>query len=286
MTNRLHTIVMHWDGGTNSVSSLARKHYHTITDGDGETHPGDLPPEANLSTADGVYAAHTRKGNTGRIGMAVAAMHGARERPFDPGKYPITEKQLVGFIEAVAEMCDTYGIPVTRKTVLTHAEVQRTLGIRQNAKWDITWLPGMSGPADPIQVGDTLRGMVQDVLDRDYAPIAAPKKAPVAEPVAAHQRDDVAHVSRDCPRTMDLIEEATGDKSKTDTGNLVTQLVSGGGLAGIATNFSDLTQNMDWRVLVALIAAGVIIFAVATYTRQSRRRKADKALLARMEMGR
>jgi hypothetical protein len=90
----------------------------------------------------------------------MAGMFGARERPFDPGKYPITPKQLRAFAQTVAEFSLTYDIPVTRKTVLTHAEVQGTLGVWQRGKWDVTWLPGMSEPSDPLDVGDGLRQLI------------------------------------------------------------------------------------------------------------------------------
>lgn len=59
-----------------------------------------------------------------------------------------------------AELCRQYDIPVSRTTVLTHAEVQPTLGITQRGKWDVTWLPGMSGPGAPVAVGDMLRARV------------------------------------------------------------------------------------------------------------------------------
>ena len=36
-----------------------------------------------------------------------------------------------------------------------------TLGIVQRWKWDITWLPGMDQPGDPIAVGNRLREMVR-----------------------------------------------------------------------------------------------------------------------------
>ena len=57
-----------------------------------------------------------------------------------------------------------YGVKVTPETVLTHAEVQPTLGITQRAKWDITWLPGMEKPQDPREVGDILRAKIKKEL--------------------------------------------------------------------------------------------------------------------------
>lgn len=163
-------IIMHWTAGGHKASHLDRQHYHEIVEGDGNRVTGDLLPEANLDTSDGRYAAHTRACNTGSIGLSMAAMAGAQEHPFDHGKYPITEVQLRAFCEMVAEYADTYSIPITRQTVLTHAEVQPTLGIWQRGKWDITWLPGLSRPIDPIQAGDRLREMISGALRVEEAP--------------------------------------------------------------------------------------------------------------------
>ncbi|RCW77732.1 peptidoglycan-binding protein [Paracoccus lutimaris] len=74
--------------------------------------------------------------------------------------YPITDLQIDVMATFVADLCRIYRIPVTRRTVLSHAEVQPTLGIKQNAKWDISWLPGMDKPGDPVAVGDQLRARI------------------------------------------------------------------------------------------------------------------------------
>ena len=41
----------------------------------------------------------------------------------------------------VANLALHYKIPVTPQTILTHAEVQPTLGIKQRGKWDVTRIP-------------------------------------------------------------------------------------------------------------------------------------------------
>ena len=156
-------IIMHWTAGTNNVSDLDREHYHSITDGNGLQHFGIHRPEANNNTSDGAYAAHTKNCNTGAIGMAMAAMHGTTPPEaalFDPGRNRINMIQLKCFVDHVAEMAEIYGIPTSGAEILSHAEVQPTLGIKQNGKWDIAWLPGMERPGDPVHVGDILRGMI------------------------------------------------------------------------------------------------------------------------------
>ncbi|MEM8623673.1 MAG: N-acetylmuramoyl-L-alanine amidase [Pseudomonadota bacterium] len=172
----LKRIIMHWTAGGHSASSVDKRHYHEIVEGDGERVEGDHLPEANNSTSDGRYAAHTRAFNTGSIGLAMAAMSGAEERPFKKGKHPITPVQLDTFVEMVAEYADTYTIEIARETVLCHAEVPITHEIWQRGKWDITWLPGMAKPGDPIGVGDTLRDLVrqkQREMRQQSAPVFA-----------------------------------------------------------------------------------------------------------------
>lgn len=168
----LERIVMHWTAGGNSANQTDLKHYHEIVEGDGTRVLGNHRPEANISTADGVYAAHTRAFNTGAIGLSVAGMAGAEPHPFKAGNSPINSTQLAVFVEMVAEYAETYNIEINRKNVLTHAEVQITHGVDQAGKWDITWLPGMKRPGDPIEVGDQLRKMIIEVHTRNFGRVA------------------------------------------------------------------------------------------------------------------
>ena len=170
-------IILHWTAGTHRANATDRRHYHYIIEGDGTVIEGQFPPEANARgpLISGRYAAHTASLNTGSIGVALAAMHGARERPFDPGAHPITPAQIEALARLCADLCRRYDIAVTRRTVLTHAEVQPTLGVRQAAKWDVAWLPGMAGPGDPIEVGDRLRLRIGDALDPPARPAPMPQ---------------------------------------------------------------------------------------------------------------
>lgn len=157
----LHRVVMHWTAGAYGEIALERRHYHRLIMPSGRVISGDLMPEANADCSDGSYAAHTRALNTGSIGVSLDAMGGAKQSPFDPGAWPITDAQIKALAEEVADLCATYDIPVSRWTVLTHAEVQPTLGVRQRSKWDITWVPGMDRPGDPVEVGDMLRDRIR-----------------------------------------------------------------------------------------------------------------------------
>lgn len=162
----LERIIWHWTAGTGSVSTQDREHYHWIISGDAVVLAGNFSPEDNLSTADGSYAAHTLNCNTGAIGIAMAGMHGAVERPFDPGAYPLRQRQVDALVRLSAELSRRYAIPVGRRTMLSHAEVQPTLGIAQRGKWDVAWLPGMTAPADPVAIGDRVRAAVTEFLGR------------------------------------------------------------------------------------------------------------------------
>lgn len=152
-------IIMHWTGGTYTVGS-AVEDYHFIIDGDGGIALGNLKPEDNISTTDGRYTPHALNANTGAIGVAIAAMHDAKEAPFRWGKYPMKSGQVEVMVNLVGKLAKQYGIKVDRRTILTHAEVQPTLGIRQNGKWDISVLPGDEAPRSAIVIGDILRNRI------------------------------------------------------------------------------------------------------------------------------
>lgn len=170
-------IIMHWTAGNHVASGLDLQHYHYIVEGNGDIKLGKFPISANVAPKSGQYAAHTLNCNTGSIGVAVAAMAGAVESPFSAGKAPITSVQFTAFVRLVAKLAKEYGIPITPQTVLTHAEVEPNLGIKQRGKWDINWLPGMTKPAAPHIVGNKIRAAI---LEQAPAPA---KPQPAAAPV-------------------------------------------------------------------------------------------------------
>lgn len=155
----LRRIIGHWTAGSYIVGD-AVKHYHFIIDKDGRVVAGNLRPEDNISTADGIYTPHTLNANTGAIGIAIAAMAGAQESPFRWGTAPILPVQMQAYHGLAARLARQYGIPIERRTVLTHAEVEPTLGIPQRGKWDIRVLPGMTSPGKAVEVGDRIRSSI------------------------------------------------------------------------------------------------------------------------------
>lgn len=183
MLKRIH---MHWTAGADGIIPIESDHYNFIVDRNGKVHDGEHPPEhqtpTNVKKGSKFYAAHTLNANSNAIGIAMDAMALAEERPFKAGKYPITPVQVEAFCKFIAYLCKRYDIPVTRGTVLTHAEVQGTLGIKQKNKWDITWLPGMAEPQPPVFVGDILRSKVSGYVNMlNFAPAKPPAKTPVSQ---------------------------------------------------------------------------------------------------------
>lgn len=154
-------IILHWTAGGPRASVHDKRFYHFLTEATGRIVRGDHAPEDNISTRDHIYGAHTRALNTGSIGHAFCGMAMAQPAPLFLGSYPLNEVQLQAGLDHVASLCRRYGIPVTRRTVLTHAEVQPTLGVAQRGKWDIRWLPGMTKIGDAVAIGDLLRERIK-----------------------------------------------------------------------------------------------------------------------------
>lgn len=161
---RMSRVILHWSAGTNTVSDADKEHYHFIIDGKGNVVRGDHTIADNVSTGDGDYAAHTRGCNTGAIGVSMACMAGAIESPFSAGKFPMTETQWNRAMEVIGHLASFYKIPVTDKTILSHAEVQKNLGIMQLGKWDVSRLPFDPKTVGAKACGDKMRAAVSKLL--------------------------------------------------------------------------------------------------------------------------
>lgn len=163
-------IVLHWTAGGYKANSIDLAAYHFVIEGDGTVKTGTHPVSANKAPLSKKYAAHTLNCNSDSIGVSVAAMKDAVEAPFKTGPCPITTQQLAALVVKVASLAKEYKIPVTPSTILTHAEVEKTLGIKQKNKWDITYLPGF-GKKTPKEIGDILRKMISNkVAQENVAP--------------------------------------------------------------------------------------------------------------------
>lgn len=170
----INRLVMHHSGGRHEPNALDLEHYHRIVAGSGEVLAGRFPVAANAAgrkLAPGTYAAHTWNLNSGSIGLSMACMLGGQwDDPRACAAFP-TRPQVDAFITEAARLCNAYGIRIGRRTVLTHAEVQTTLGVKQRNKWDFDYDPfGVLDSRDPIVIGDMLRDRIADaVLDVSVA---------------------------------------------------------------------------------------------------------------------
>lgn len=185
----MNRIIMHHSAGPGRVTEEDKKHYHRIVDAQGEVHSGnhtiaDNAPGKYLQT--GKYAAHTRGLNTGSIGVAMAAMAGAQWK--DPRgsttSFP-TEVQVKEFVREIARLAFRYDIPVTPRTILSHAEVQITLGVKQAGKWDFDYDPfGQTTSRDPVEIGDKLRSLiVSEIKALKGKPPASPQDTTLERPL-------------------------------------------------------------------------------------------------------
>ena len=168
----MERIICHWTAGAHRATATDRKHYHFIFEADGREVVGNLPIEANASPIRGAYAAHTLHCNSGSIGLSMACMRGATENPLNYGPSPMTWLQWDAMCRKAAELCVAYNIPVTPRTVLSHAEVQGTLGIRQRGKWDFTVLPFDTSLRGAKACGDRLRADVKAHVAKLLRPVA------------------------------------------------------------------------------------------------------------------
>ena len=165
---RIH---IHWTGGGHIPNAVDKRAYHLIGPGGGGVVRGDFSIAANKSPIRGNYAAHTLNANGDAIGYSMACMADSKESPFNPGVAPLTRTQWDEMIENVAQMCIFFGIEVTPQTVMTHAEVQSNLGIKQKNKWDVTRLAfDPNGPKGAKQIGDMMRKQIQAEINVQKLP--------------------------------------------------------------------------------------------------------------------
>lgn len=217
-------IILHWTAGSYTPNPTDLKAYHFVIDGDGKWHRG-VDVSKNSGSLKSGYAAHTLNCNTDSIGVSLACMAGAVESPFKAGAYPMRVKQVDSLVDGVRELCRAYNIPVGRKTVLSHAEVQSTLGIAQRQKWDYTRLPFDDGMRGARVIGDWLRKRIETVvLIKDITPIAV-----ISEPFPANA---VLHAAAGVPTSSTKNGERNGI---IPAGTLVTLIDQDGSRVQVKT---------------------------------------------------
>lgn len=162
---RLERIIVHWTAGQHRASLLDREHYHLLIEGDGTLVRGVPTIDRNgLPKAKAGYAAHTLNCNTGSIGVSLCCMGGAVESPFKAGAWPMTRAQWEKLPLVLADLVRRYGIRFSPQTILSHAEVQPTLGIAQRGKWDIARLAFDPTVRGARACGDLMRNRLHAAL--------------------------------------------------------------------------------------------------------------------------
>lgn len=162
---RLERIIVHWTAGAHKASGLDKSHYHILIEADATLVRGAPSIAANgIGAAGGVRASHTLNCNTGSIGVSLCCMAGAIESPFKTGGAPMTAEQWRALPSVLADLCRRYTIPVTPATVLSHAEVQGTLGIKQRGKWDIARVVPVPSLVGAKACGDAFRAATAGLL--------------------------------------------------------------------------------------------------------------------------
>lgn len=177
----------HWTAGNLVPSDGDRRAYHFLIDGSGAVVRGVPSIAANSGALKAGYAAHTRAANTGAIGVAVCGMAGAVESPFNAGRAPINAEQIETLIAVSRVLGQRYRIPVSRRTMLSHAEVQPTLGIAQSGKWDFTRLPSLPDLRGAHAIGDYLRARIGETvpMTEPAPPLPPQPAAPLPVPAGA-----------------------------------------------------------------------------------------------------
>lgn len=154
----LKRITIHHTAGRYTPNDCDKSHYHYLVDGDGNIVEGIYKPSDNINCKDGVYAPHSGGANTGNIGIAICGCYN--------DNYPIKRVQLEACCKKVAELSKLYGITVTSRNILTHAELGQLLPHSTSyGKIDITNLPCVCVWGRE-NVGNYIRERVQEYRNR------------------------------------------------------------------------------------------------------------------------
>lgn len=164
----IYRIHWHWTASTYAVNWDVVKHYNYVFDKDGNKYDGGTPPQQQAVYIPNKFGvSHTLNANTHAVGLSVAAMGGAEANwstgAVNQGKYPLTWEGIDAMLKETAILCKIFDIRPSQWTTLSHAEVQGTLGIKQNGKWDFQVLPDNPTKLMTAQAtGDILRKRMQE----------------------------------------------------------------------------------------------------------------------------
>lgn len=251
----MQRVHLHWTAGWHTPRPDELPHYHIVIGGDGQLYKGaGIRFNKKPLNRYGPYAAHTLAANDGAIGVSMACAVGAIESPYFAGKAAPTITQYRKMIEVVAQLCEHYDIPVTFKTVLSHAEVSKNLNIPQMGKWDFTRLPFMT-ERGALPIGNRIRSEVLAAMGQKAPKVAAIEqtmndpKAEAVVPTGAGATGYLANMQADA---MLRPSEATPDGFLSEITAKLTEL-TGYGMKGAA-------------ILLMAIAVASLLYTTGKYS--------------------
>ena len=261
---KMRGIVLHWTAGAHRASEFDRGHYHILIEADGRLIRGIPPISANALPIKPNYAAHTRNLNGGFIGVSLCCMggNGVSENPFVAGPFPMTQSQWDTMVKVIAQLCAHYNIPITPKTVLSHAEVQGTLGIAQAGKWDFTRLafdPTIKGAR---AIGDRFRSEAEALMPKAMALLSTDRddadheyQADAVTPENPNVMEETIQTNRETVEPMSPFRKVLG---------WVTGIVTtvGSAIAALGKWLMSLPPEVLIAIIVTLAIVGTIIFAL------------------------
>jgi len=218
---KMSRVHIHWTGGGHRANATDKKAYHILIESDGNLIRGVRSIKANEPGSGMARASHTLNANSGAIGVSMCCMANSKESPFNAGTAPMTKVQWDTMVEVVAELAKRYGIPVTPQTILTHAEIQPNLGIKQKNKWDVVRLAFDSSVQGHRPVGDRMRREIAAVLDG-----MASAPTPTGSALPADMKPPRFRVVGVRPSTLNLRDAPNGVKKGALTENTVVEKLS------------------------------------------------------------
>ena len=164
----MRRIIWHHTGGPYDPTPEDMRAYHRLITGDGDVVAGTHPIEVNAPgnrLRPGQYAAHVAMLNTGSIGIAICCMADGQWSKPNAARFFPRPAQVEAMLRETARLCRQYGIEPGRRGTLSHAEVEPTLGVMQQGKWDFDYDPqGLSDTRDPVEVGNGLRARLRKII--------------------------------------------------------------------------------------------------------------------------
>jgi hypothetical protein len=158
-------VVWHWTAGRDTPTKDDLSHYNGLSDYEGNHYDGGARPEhqSNYDWRKKIGVSHTKNMNTGWIGEGVAGMKNAKGWPsLKWGSHPVTWEGIDSMLEWTAIYNKRFWIPNSPWSNLSHAEVQGTMNVKQNNKWDYMVLPGDTVVRTARMIGNILRQRLKD----------------------------------------------------------------------------------------------------------------------------